>query len=189
MPGNQPGDNAREDLYRIIDELRFTLSGNVALERETLGAPALDTSLSELLYAYYPNGGFYRRHVDAVPQSASILRAYSLLIYLNSDWVDGDGGNLRIHLDSGGDERPAGEAENYVDVKPEGGTLVLFRSDMVPHEVLDTVKERLAVVGWYNKPYNSVDVASLASEGDRMKSLMLIAAAGLVTVGVVGLFV
>ena len=36
-----------------------------AVEQET-GVP-LDGLLTEGLYAHYPNGGYYRRHVDAVP--------------------------------------------------------------------------------------------------------------------------
>jgi len=185
------GGDARDTLYDVIEELRRTLSGNSALDPSSINevAPALDANLSELLYAYYPNGGFYRRHLDAIPQSVSILRSYSLLLYLNVDWKEGDGGNLRIHLDSGGDAKPPGEADNFVDVRPEGGTLVLFRSDVVAHEVLDTVKERMAVVGWYNRPVSSKDIGNIASEGDKVRSMMLIAAAGLVTVGVVGIFV
>jgi len=53
-----------------------------------------------------------------------------------------------MHLDSGGDELPPGEEPNFFDVNPEGGTLVLFESDAIPHEVLDTQQERMAVVGW-----------------------------------------
>ena len=35
----------------------------------------------------------------------------------------------------------------FVDVPPKAGTLVLFRSDTVPHEVLETSAERLAIAG------------------------------------------
>ena len=38
--------------------------------------------------------------------------------------------------------------EAAVDVVPSGGTLVLFASATVPHEVLPTRRERLAIVGW-----------------------------------------
>jgi SM-20-related protein len=180
----------RNMLYNLLDQTRQSLSGNVLLDEISpttgeldKGAPALDKSLSELLYAYYPEGGFYRRHVDAVPNSASILRSYSLLLYLNKDWKESDGGHLRIHLDSGGDFLPAGEEPNYVDIEPRGGTLVLFKSDKIPHEVLDTNSERVAVVGWYNRPYSSADLSSLASEEDQKKGMMLMMAAGLVVTG------
>ena len=183
--------NDRNMLYKLLDQVRQSLSGNVMLDEISpstgevvKGAPALDASLSELLYAYYPEGGFYRRHVDAVPNSASILRSYSLLLYLNKDWKESDGGHLRIHLDSGGDFLPADEEPTYVDIEPRGGTLVLFKSDKIPHEVLDTKSERMAVVGWYNRPYSSADLSSLASEEDQKKGLMLMMAAGLVVTGV-----
>lgn len=180
----------RNMLYSLLDQTRQSLSGNVLLDEISpttgeldKGAPALDKSLSELLYAYYPEGGFYRRHVDAVPNSASILRSYSLLLYLNKDWKESDGGHLRIHLDSGGDFLPTDEEPNYVDIEPRGGTLVLFKSDKIPHEVLDTNSERMAVVGWYNRPYSSADLSSLASEEDQKKGMMLMMAAGLVVTG------
>ena len=87
------------------------------------------------------------------------MRSYSLLLYLNEDWTEEDGGQLRIHLDSGGDFLPPGEEPKYIDVEPRGGTLVLFKSDQIPHEVLDTKAERVAVVGWYNRPYSSADLS------------------------------
>lgn len=91
---------------------------------------------------------------------------------------------MRVHLDSGKDFLPEGEDPNYVDVEPKGGTLVLFKSDKIPHEVLNTQSERMAVVGWYNRPYTTADLNSLASEGDKAKTMMLALAAALVTAGV-----
>jgi len=153
------GRNSARDrpggLYDVIDGLRESLDGIVAVDpavddggTAATAAPGgkLDKSLDELLYAYYPRGGYYRRHRDSVPNSASVLRKYSLLLYLNDErWnPEVDGGRLRIHLDGGGDEIPAGGGPEYVDVDPIGGTLVLFRSELVPHEVLDTRNERYA---------------------------------------------
>ena len=98
-------NEARENLYKILDTVRGDLSGNSMLdtysdEKELIQcAPALDSKLTELLYAYYPQGGFYRRHRDAIVGSASILRSYSLLLYINDmEWNEDDGGALRIHL-------------------------------------------------------------------------------------------
>ena len=173
-------NGAREKLYAVLEKLRVDLSGNSMFDQMdsdgelVLAAPALDKSLSELLYAYYPKGGFYRRHTDAVQNSASVLRSYSLLLYLNNDWKESDGGYLRIHLDSGGDFLPQGEEPNYIDVEPEGGTLVLFKSDRIPHEVLDTNSERTAVVGWYNRPYTSADISLLASNYQKGASDLII---------------
>jgi SM-20-related protein len=169
---------ARSQLYKILDQVR-----------QDLPQP-LDASLSELLYAHYPSGGFYRRHRDAIPGSASTLRKFSLLLYLNKDWKEEFGGRLRMHMDSGGDFLPEGEAPNYMDVDPSGGTLVLFQSDKLPHEVLDTQVERVAVVGWYNRPVTAGDIAELSgSDANPVRIIGLAVAAALVTVGLVNMIV
>ncbi|KAL7552041.1 hypothetical protein ACHAWF_015249 [Thalassiosira exigua] len=172
-------------LHDVLDALRGSLSDLSVCDG---GAP-LDPSLSELLYAYYPRGGFYRRHRDAVPGSASVLRRYSLLLYLNEDGWDPakDAGQLRLHLDGGGDERPPGVEPKYVDVDPLGGTLVLFKSEMIPHEVLDTKSERFALVGWYNRVVTAGDIGSLGEAGgggDLVRVGMMAVAMALVTFGV-----
>lgn len=172
-------------LYDVLDGLCDSLD---VIDPRT----RLDKSLSELLYAYYPRGGFYRRHRDAIPNSASVLRKYSLLLYLNGeDWdPEADAGQLRIHLDGGGDERPPGAEAKYVDVDPLGGTLVLFKSEMIPHEVLDTNSERFALVGWYNRGVTAADIGNLGEAGggaDIARVGMMILALALVTVGVVSI--
>eukprot|EP00591_Stephanopyxis_turris_P004775 CAMPEP_0195508106 /NCGR_PEP_ID=MMETSP0794_2-20130614/1408_1 /TAXON_ID=515487 /ORGANISM="Stephanopyxis turris, Strain CCMP 815" /LENGTH=289 /DNA_ID=CAMNT_0040634981 /DNA_START=230 /DNA_END=1099 /DNA_ORIENTATION=+ len=183
-------DDGRSRLYQILEDLRADLSGNSKFDvvaEDTgelkLAAPALDSKLSEQLYAYYPEGGFYRRHCDAIVGSASVLRAYSLLLYLNEDWNTDDGGELRLHFDSGRDFLPDGEVPNYIDVPPHGGTLVLFKSDKIPHEVLDTKSSRLAVVGWYNRPMTVSDIDSISTESDKTRTIMLLASATLITAG------
>ena len=138
------GDAAgRSVAYDMIDRVADSLADGTGI--------ALDGLLTEGLFAFYPNGGFYRRHIDAVAGTASEIRQWSYLIYLNSEWAVGDGGELRIHTDGGGELPPPGAAPSFVDVEPRAGTLVLFRSN-VPHEVLDTARERLAIAGWFNVP-------------------------------------
>lgn len=186
----------RERLYDVLETLRRDLEGGDG--GSSSKQPKLDAGLSEFLYAYYPKGGFYRRHRDAIKGSASWLREYSLLLYLNDDSYDAetDGGRLRIHMDTGGDFLPAGEAPLFQDVDADGGTLVLFESDKFPHEVLDTERERFAVVGWYNRPVSLGDLAAIndanANAGgggasDPLQLAGLAAAAGLVTVGLINL--
>jgi hypothetical protein len=197
--GNPASTNARKELYQILDQVRIDLcqSSSPKSSRQR----TLNPNLTELLYAYYPQGGYYRRHVDAVAKSASVLRSISLLLYLNDvNWnsnTDGSnennvGGQLRIHLDSGKDELPLGEQPNFIDIEPRGGTLVLMQSDAIPHEVLDTNRERMAVVGWYNRPVALTDMADLAQGstgggGGLQTTVLLGVAAALVTVGVVQL--
>ena len=69
-----------------------------------------------------------------------------MLLYLEDPiWDPSWGGQLRI-FEPSTDE--AGE-ERVVDIQPDGGTLVLMRSDRVPHEVLETRRTRRCLVGWF----------------------------------------
>ena len=70
------------------------------------------------------------------------MRSVSLLLYLNDETWDAkkDGGVLRAIIKGG----------KTKEVVPKGGTLVLFDSKTVEHEVLATNRERLAVVGWFH---------------------------------------
>eukprot|EP00622_Pseudochattonella_farcimen_P003471 FR738657.1.p1 GENE.FR738657.1~~FR738657.1.p1 ORF type:complete len:152 (+),score=2.52 FR738657.1:192-647(+) len=65
---------------------------------ETMGI-RLDAPLTELKYAYYPNGGHYRRHVDALNAGIVTAREWSFICYLNNGWRESDGGHPRVYLD------------------------------------------------------------------------------------------
>ena len=53
----------------------------------------------------------------------------------------------------GNREAHAPGAQRVVDVPPLGGTLVLFDSVAVPHEVLTVLRgERVALGGWFHEP-------------------------------------
>ena len=93
-------------------------------------------------FAHYANGRFYRRHRDQL--AASDARVLSCVVYLNSDWREHDGGQLRLYLDADGGPR-------YVDVPPVGGTLVCFLSARFWHEVLEAQRERLSLTGWFRR--------------------------------------
>jgi SM-20-related protein len=60
------------------------------------------------------------------------------ILYLNPDWTEAAGGLLRLHLPSG-----------PLDVAPLLDRLVVFRSEIVEHEVLPTHAPRWAVTAWY----------------------------------------
>jgi Rps23 Pro-64 3,4-dihydroxylase Tpa1-like proline 4-hydroxylase len=208
-------NEAREVLYQMVDDIGHAIS-SVPLEEEEKDVPisssspslslstsksqpvVLDDTLTELLYAYYPHGGYYRTHMDAIPNSISFLRQYSFLLYLNGG--DGgtddttnttnnnnnnnnnttpptnnarpwnttiDGGQLRLYLkkkhqyDSTSSTRRTldftndqyqKEYDTTLDVTPTNGTLVLFNSHTIPHEVLNTYRERYVIIGWFNRP-------------------------------------
>ena len=144
-----PAHTGRDAAYQVLDQLREDLQAKSAVGPATQSLHTLDTQLAELMYAHYPAGGYYRRHCDAEAETPSAWRQFSFLLYLNPNWLPAHGGALRLHRDSGVDELPVGELPNFVDIPPQAGTLVVFRSDLVPHEVLTTNQERSAVVGWF----------------------------------------
>lgn len=89
-------------------------------------------------YAVYPPGAFYRRHVDSLAGARN--RLVSAVAYLDTDWRWADGGQLRIWDRSGA---------LAAEVAPEAGTLALFLSEEIPHEVRPTRRRRHAVPGWF----------------------------------------
>lgn len=97
----------------------------------------------EAHFAVYPPGAFYRRHRDRF--QAEGRRTLSCLLYLNFDWLPADGGALRLYLED--EERQ----EVPLDILPEAGTFVVFRSDSLEHEVLETRRERLSLTGWLRR--------------------------------------
>lgn len=97
----------------------------------------------EAHFAVYPPGAFYRRHRDRF--QAEGRRVLSCLLYLNFDWLASDGGALRLYLE---DEE---HQEVPLDILPEAGTFVIFRSDTLEHEVLETHRERLSLTGWLRR--------------------------------------
>lgn len=88
----QDTNTARSYLYQILAFMRRDLEDESSNTNELL-----DTDGGELLYAYYPAGGFYRKHVDAMPNSPSMQRCYSVLLYLNQNWKTRDAGQLRLY--------------------------------------------------------------------------------------------
>lgn len=91
----------------------------------------------ECHWAHYPEGSFYRRHLDAFAGGAN--RRVSTALYLNPEWSVDSGGELVLYDQSGVVER----------VLPQMGTLVVFLSDEFPHEVLPTRRSRYSMTGWF----------------------------------------
>lgn len=94
----------------------------------------------ECHFARYAPGAFYRKHLDQFSRDSR--RRLSSILYLNPDWQGEDGGELRLYLE----RKPE---SGYVDIRPDGGTLVLFLSERFPHEVLPATRERLSLTGWF----------------------------------------
>jgi len=89
----------------------------------------------EVHMTVYPIGSFYKRHLDQFKKDDH--RRLSVILYLNNDWQDSHGGQLRMYL--------PGQTKDFL---PLAGRLVIFRSDEIEHEVLPATRERLSITGW-----------------------------------------
>lgn len=122
-------DTAEQRYWEQIELLRQTLNRELYL----------GVADGEYHYAHYPVGAFYKRHLDRFRDDDA--RAVSCVFYLNDDWQDEQGGQLRIWLDD----------DQTREVAPQGGTLVCFLSDRFPHEVLPATRERWSITGWMRR--------------------------------------
>jgi SM-20-related protein len=89
----------------------------------------------EVHMTIYPAGSYYKRHLDQFKKDDH--RKLSVICYLNPDWKNEHGGQLRLHLPGG-----------TKDILPVAGRLVCFRSDQIEHEVLPATRERMSLTGW-----------------------------------------
>ena len=89
----------------------------------------------EVHMTIYPVGSYYKRHLDQFKHDDH--RKLSVICYLNEDWKEDNGGQLRMYLKN-----------QTLDILPEAGRLVCFRSDKIEHEVLPANRERLSLTGW-----------------------------------------
>lgn len=124
-------DAELSDLFEVLDQVKFWINRMCFLS-------LLDY---EFHLAHYPEGSFYKRHLDQFAGRNN--RMISLIIYLNKDWKNGDGGELRIYPEGNGS----------LDIQPLYNRCILFRSDTLEHEVLTAHKDRRSVTGWmFYKP-------------------------------------
>jgi SM-20-related protein len=91
----------------------------------------------ELHYAAYPSGLGYARHIDQ-PRGKN-RRRVSVVLYLNREWPEELGGELRIF----------GGTHEHLDVQPLAGRLVCFLTEAREHCVLPARRERLSITGWF----------------------------------------
>jgi SM-20-related protein len=102
----------------------------------------------EFHFAQYPEGKGYQKHLDQ--HRGQNQRKISLVLYLNPQWGPADGGELCLY--SAADDIFADSLETQ-RIRPRGGRLVLFRSDLVPHEVLPCFQIRWSLTGWFRTDF------------------------------------
>lgn len=129
----EPGQSEACDQYlALMDSLREALNRDFYLGLEDF----------ECHFAMYPPGTFYRKHLDRFRDDDR--RTVSAIIYLNEQWLPEEGGQLRMFLKDGSER----------DALPVGGSLIVFMSADLPHEVLPASRERLSVTGWFRRRGN-----------------------------------
>ncbi len=94
-------------------------------------------------FAIYPEGAFYQAHLDR--HSGTLDRVVTVILYLNTDWKIGDGGELKIWTSP---EKCNGPFEL---IEPHMGTLVCFMAEDFWHEVLPATKQRMSITGWFRQ--------------------------------------
>ncbi|MGZ4042202.1 MAG: 2OG-Fe(II) oxygenase [Bacteroidia bacterium] len=120
------GENASIDKL-FFDTMEYI---KLALNRKCF----LGLNTVEFHFAKYEPGTFYKRHKDIF--NSDDARKMSLIVYLNPNWKEGDGGELKIY-----------DEENEITVQPKAGTLVLFESH-IEHEVMMSYSNRYSITGW-----------------------------------------
>jgi SM-20-related protein len=139
--GHQINEAIRGDYIHWLDKFAAPHAAKLYLDRLHELIHYLNEALFLSLKDYevhmtiYPAGSYYKRHLDQFKKDDH--RKLSVICYLNNDWKEEHGGQLRMHLPDGSRE-----------VLPVAGRLVCFRSDQIEHEVLPATRERLSLTGW-----------------------------------------
>jgi SM-20-related protein len=137
----QVQESIRGDLIQWLDRETAPEPARVYLNRLREMTAFLNEALFlslkdfEVHCTVYPPGSYYKRHLDQFRRDDH--RRLSVICYLNPDWKEEYGGQLRMHM-----------PQKSVDIFPIAGRLVCFRSDQIEHEVLPATRERLSITGW-----------------------------------------
>ena len=135
----------RGDEIKWLDESNLSAANQVYMDQINAMMRFFNRSLFlslkdfECHFAHYPTGTFYKRHLDLLKLSDH--RVLSFVFYLNPNWQQGDGGELLLYLSEN-------DVEKTVVVNPLLGRLVIFRSELLEHEVARAHKSRYSITGW-----------------------------------------
>lgn len=96
----------------------------------------LGITTKEFHYAMYPEGTFYKRHLDVFKNDTR--RKLSIVCYLNDEnWQPEFGGELVIY-----------KPEEDIKIYPLKGRVVIFESQILEHEVKPVHRKRFSITGW-----------------------------------------
>lgn len=143
---NELDTNAAQQVYfNKMEALRLALNQHLYL-----GLFAIESHL-----AFYPIGASYKKHLDRfkekhIKSSDQAVRKISCILYLNQNWIESDGGHLRVYVNTEDTTARDGISDsNHLDIAPIGGRLVMFLSDTFYHEVLPATRDRISLTGWF----------------------------------------
>ena len=136
----------RGDVILWIDELNTNTAEGLFFDKINNLVSYLNTTCflgilhQEFHYALYPQGTYYKRHIDSFQNDDR--RKLSIVCYLNeAGWLPENGGELVLYLDDKGKE-----VEEII--YPFPGRMVVFESQIIEHEVKPVHTERLSITGW-----------------------------------------
>lgn len=121
---------AQQSLSQELENLRLQLNKNLMLGLFDF----------EAHFAVYEKGDFYKKHLDSFKGARN--RVVSLVIYLNKNWQENDGGTLNLYHEMD-DQKP------LLSLSPNWGNAVLFLSEEIPHEVTIANKTRYSIAVWF----------------------------------------
>src|SRR5258707_6958539 len=137
----QINESIRGDYIQWIDPAMAPAPVQIYLARLSQLRVFLNQSLflslkdAEVHKTIYPPKSFYKRHLDQFKKDDH--RKLSVICYLNEEWRESDGGQLRVYFPNGAK-----------DFFPIAGRLICLRSDLLEHQVLPTVRTRMSLTGW-----------------------------------------
>ncbi|WP_413557722.1 2OG-Fe(II) oxygenase [Bdellovibrio sp. HCB209] len=135
----------RGDYTLWVDEANSPLQGEFlnclnTLREELNQFFYLGLKRVESHFAFYPPQAGYDKHIDN-PRGAS-HRKITFVLYLNESWQKDHGGELSLY-------NPESPDELIARLEPVLGQLILFRSDLFPHQVEKSFTPRLSLTGWF----------------------------------------
>ena len=133
---------AQQTYFDEMERLRYGLNRHLYL-----GLDLLESHL-----ALYPIGAGYQKHLDrfkANDNSQLPQRQISCILYLNKDWLEEDGGYLRLYLNADDATDGIVATASSLDIAPIAGRLVMFLSDTFYHEVMPANRARMSLTGWF----------------------------------------
>ena len=89
----------------------------------------------EFHYALYEKGAGYKKHKDQFSDNNN--RKFSFINYLNTGWLEEDGGQLLIYNEG-----------TVQRIQPQLQTAVFFKSNEMEHEVALSNRSRMSITGW-----------------------------------------